>query len=130
MRCSNACSLTIALLLSGNVWGQIPQPVWPAANEFRPVDSMFGGIMPATALDAMAPPTAIPQQFGGLPTDADCPCCHCYPCECPEQPAPCLECPHVSTLQPFWNVSIFGALQGNMLFSTARTVAPGIPLFL
>jgi hypothetical protein len=62
--------------------------------------------------------------------DCPCPCCHCAPCECPQQPAPCLDCPHVSTLQPFWNIHIFGAVQANVLFSTARPVAPGIPLFL
>ncbi|MCE9605389.1 MAG: hypothetical protein K8U03_10865 [Planctomycetia bacterium] len=31
---------------------------------------------------------------------------------------------------PFWNVHIFGALQGNVLFNTARPIAPGIPLLL
>jgi hypothetical protein len=59
-----------------------------------------------------------------------CDCCRCYPCECAQKPAPCIECPHVSTLLPNWNVNIFGALQANMMFNTARPVAPGIPLFL
>jgi hypothetical protein len=31
---------------------------------------------------------------------------------------------------PFYNVSIFGALQGNMLFNTARPIGPGTPFFL
>lgn len=59
-----------------------------------------------------------------------CECCHCWPCECPTEPAPCIDCPHVSTLLPYWNVHIFGALQANVMFNTARPVAPGIPLFL
>lgn len=69
-------------------------------------------------------PPAVPAATG------DCECCRCFPCECPQEPAPCIPCPHVSTISPYWNVSVFGALQGNMLFNTARPVAPGIPLFL
>jgi hypothetical protein len=67
---------------------------------------------------------------GIAPACPNCDRCCCFPCECPSEPAPCLECPHVSTILPYWNVNIFGALQGNMLFSTARPVAPGIPMFL
>lgn len=60
----------------------------------------------------------------------DCDQCACYPCECPTPPAPCQPCPHVSTVLPYWNVNIFGTLQANMLFNTARPVAPGLPMFL
>lgn len=59
-----------------------------------------------------------------------CPHCHCYSCECPLQPAPCVPCPHVTTLLPFYNVAVFGAVQGNMLFNTARPIGPGTPFFL
>src|SRR5262245_43031883 len=61
-----------------------------------------------------------------------CTTCHCQfmQCECPQKPAPCQPCPHVSTLLPYWNVNIFGALQGNVMFNTARPVASGIPMFL
>ncbi|WP_145084461.1 hypothetical protein [Anatilimnocola aggregata] len=62
--------------------------------------------------------------------DCVCPTCRCATCECPVKPAPCQPCPHVSTLQPFWNVNIFGTLQANMMYNTARAVAPGIPMFL
>lgn len=66
----------------------------------------------------------------------DCGCCtRCPPCDfcswlCPQQPAPCIECPHVSTLQPYWNVNIFGALITDMLFSTSRPFAQGTPFLL
>jgi hypothetical protein len=59
-----------------------------------------------------------------------CDCCRCYPCQCPLPEAPCIECPHVSTVNPYFNVQIFGALKTDMLFSTARSVSPGTPFFL
>jgi len=59
-----------------------------------------------------------------------CPRRHCLSCQCPSEPAPCLECPHVSTLQPYWNVNIFGALVTDMLFSTSRPIAAGTPFLL
>lgn len=61
-----------------------------------------------------------------------CDCCHCqcYPCLCPLPEAPCIECPHVSTLSPYFNVSVFGALKLDMLFGGARAVSPGTPFFL
>ena len=51
-------------------------------------------------------------------------------CLCPQEPAPCIDCPHVSTLSPYFNVSIFGALKTDMLYNSARAVAPGTPYFL
>jgi hypothetical protein len=61
-------------------------------------------------------------------------CCDCcggfYSCQCPLTPAPCIECPHVSTLSPYFNVRFFGALKLDMLFSEARTIALGTPFFL
>ncbi len=59
-----------------------------------------------------------------------CQCCRCYPCQCPLPEAPCIDCPHVSTAQPYFNVNIFGALKLDMLFNGARPVAPGTPFFL
>lgn len=56
--------------------------------------------------------------------------CGSYPCERPLCPAPCLDCPHVSTLNPYFNVNIFGALKLDMLFNGARPVSPGVPFFL
>ncbi len=56
--------------------------------------------------------------------------CGCYPCQCPLPPAPCLDCPHVSTLSPYFNVNIFGALKLDMLYNSVRPIAPGTPFFL
>jgi hypothetical protein len=51
-------------------------------------------------------------------------------CLCPPKEAPCIECPRVSTLNPYFNVHVFGALKLDMLFSGARPVSPGTPYFL
>ena len=57
-------------------------------------------------------------------------CCGCYPCQCPLTPAPCIDCPHVSTAKPYFNIHVFGALKLDMLFSGARAISPGTPFFL
>lgn len=56
--------------------------------------------------------------------------CGCHPCQCGQCPAPCIECPRVSTLNPYFNVHIFGALKLDMLLSDARAIAPGTPYYL
>ena len=53
-----------------------------------------------------------------------CPHCGCHGCKCPQTPAPCLDCPHVSTLNPFFNVRLFGSLNGEMLYSETRPFLP------
>ncbi|MFZ5833188.1 MAG: hypothetical protein ACOY3P_24130, partial [Planctomycetota bacterium] len=63
-----------------------------------------------------------------------CPRCHCgcigfCSCLCTKE-APCIDCPRVSTLNPYFNVRIFGALKLDMLFNDPRPVAPGTPFFL
>src|SRR5262245_14911878 len=130
MRGSFFGGFAIALLLSASSFGQFPQPLLQKADESWPAFTPpFDGVVRASAIEATSAPEVDPP-FKGMRPCADCPCCHCYPCECPQQPAPCIECPHVSTLLPFWNVNVFGALQGNMMFNTARPLAPGIPLLL
>ena len=63
--------------------------------------------------------------------DRPCECgCSCYPCQCPLPNAPCIDCPHVSTLNPYFNVSIFGALKLDMLLHGPRPISPGVPFFL
>jgi hypothetical protein len=60
-------------------------------------------------------------------------CCHCgsaTSCLCPLEPAPCFDCPRVSTLSPHSNVSLFGAVVLDAVFSQPRTIAPGTPFFL
>ncbi|MCO6043400.1 hypothetical protein NG895_05725 [Aeoliella sp. ICT_H6.2] len=54
----------------------------------------------------------------------------CYSCCCPTPEAPCVECPRVSTLNPYFNVSVFGTLTADMVFNGRRPVAPGTPYFL
>lgn len=61
---------------------------------------------------------------------ARCNSCRYYPCQCPLPEAPCIECPHVSTLTPLYNVNLFGAMVGDMLFNEARPVSPGAPYYL
>ncbi len=64
--------------------------------------------------------------------------CPCYPvrchgfcsCQCPLKEAPCIECPRVSTLNPYFNMHVFGAFKLDMLFSGARPISPGTPFFL
>lgn len=53
-----------------------------------------------------------------------------FPCQCPLPEARCLDCPHVSTLSPYFNVHFFGALKLDMLFGSARALSPGTPFFL
>lgn len=55
--------------------------------------------------------------------------CHCrcggYPCQCRLPHSPCIDCPRVSTLSPYFNVNILGALKLDMLFNRARTISRG-----
>jgi hypothetical protein len=64
-----------------------------------------------------------------------CPCdpcsqCRCAPCTCPEQPAACLPCPRINLINPSWQLLLTGWLELDMLFNSARPVAPGVPFFL
>ncbi len=61
---------------------------------------------------------------------ACCGRCCCYPCECPLPEAPCIDCPRISTLNPHYNVHIFGAFVGDMLFNETRPISPGAPYYL
>jgi hypothetical protein len=56
--------------------------------------------------------------------------CGCFPCLCPPPPAPCIDCPHVSTVNPYFNVNVFGALKLDLLFNSKRPISPGTPFFL
>lgn len=74
--------------------------------------------------------------------DADCDGCDscgsrcsgcfggCHSCGCAIQPAPCVDCPRVTTLNPYFNINLFGALKLDMLFNDERTISPGTPFFL
>lgn len=54
----------------------------------------------------------------------------CQSCLCPQSAAPCVDCPHVSTLGSNFNIHLFGAVKVDMLFNGARPVSPGTPFFL
>lgn len=82
--------------------------------------------------DVLAGDVAAPDQHG--PSHASshrrkCGCCR-HPCECQLPEAPCIECPRVSTLNPYFNVHIFGALKLDMLFNSKRPISPGTPFYL
>lgn len=56
--------------------------------------------------------------------------CDGYHCQQLLPDAPCIDCPHVSTLNPYFNVHIFGALKLNMLFNSKRPISPGTSFYL
>ena len=64
--------------------------------------------------------------------------CSCHTCQavglctcvCPPKPAPCIACPRVSTLGPYFNVHLFGNLTLDALFLDKRPLSPGTPYFL
>lgn len=56
--------------------------------------------------------------------------CSCDSCLCPLPQAACVDCPRVTTLSPYFNVNLFGALKLDMLFNGAGTISPGVPFFL
>ncbi|MBX3415120.1 MAG: hypothetical protein KF708_20720 [Pirellulales bacterium] len=62
--------------------------------------------------------------------DLYCPRCHGASCQCPECPAPCDECPRINLINPAWRLMITGWLELDMLYNSARPVAPGVPFFL
>ena len=45
-------------------------------------------------------------------------CCH------GQTPAACIECPHVTTLSPYFNLRFFGSLNAEMLFAESRPLLP------
>ena len=51
-------------------------------------------------------------------------------CKCPPEEAACIDCPRVSTLNPYFNLHVYGAAVGDMLFNEARPISPGAPYYL
>lgn len=49
---------------------------------------------------------------------------------CPLPEAPCVDCPRITLQNPYFNVSLFGALKLDMLFNGPRQISPGTPFFL
>src|SRR5205085_2179797 len=62
----------------------------------------------------------------------NCACDEC--CRCPRcmgTPwAPAFDCPRVTTLNPYFNVKLYGAVRLDMIFNDPRPQAPGVPFYL
>lgn len=56
--------------------------------------------------------------------------CLCHGCPQPICPAPCVDCPRVTTLNPYFNFRLFGAAKLDMIYSDPRVISPGVPFFL
>ncbi|REK07224.1 MAG: hypothetical protein DWQ37_21625 [Planctomycetota bacterium] len=95
----------------------LPSEVAPASYQFDEDAS----VMAADGETSLAAPGQYPVTCNG---------CGCCPCECLPSPAPCVDCPHVSTLGEYFNLRFFGVLELDMLFNQARPVSPGVPFFL
>ena len=52
------------------------------------------------------------------------------PTACAPRTAPCVDCPRVTTRDPWFNVKVFGAAKLDAIYNTARPQAPGAPFFL
>ena len=143
--------LALLALLSSRIMAQS----WPAAPTAWPAmpagyDQRVGFAYPGTLLDPNNVATAAhvadgPQQFSPAQVDpqlaqqiapqqpcldCQCPCCHCAPCECPCPPAACLPCPRINLINPCWQLLVGGNITLDMLFNSARPIAPGTPFFL
>jgi hypothetical protein len=111
---------------------------WPPASIVPAYPADFGGVRlaafseyhPGQPPADMSQPAQPPHD--AAPLSGACPqcCCPCAPCECPEQPQPCDPCPRVNNLNPAWRVTLGGTISADMLYNSARPVAPGTPFFL
>src|SRR5262245_44583393 len=115
------CSTSVAL-------AQAPPALSPAEADLK-----LPSVIRQTSFDAECNAAGSLNSTGCTAACDDCGancCCGCISCECPEQPAPCLPCPRVNNDNPSWNLVLGGVLELDMLFSSARPVAPGVPFFL
>jgi hypothetical protein len=101
-------------------WEESVTPRWPI--QARPVST--GTISMDNAAGLGGPSQAPCDECIGI----DNGCC-CGNCLCTEE-APCIDCPRVSTLNPYFNVRLFGAVKLDMIFSNPRPQAPGVPFYL
>jgi len=100
---------------------------WEASvvDRLPPTEGRFAGAS-NSPLDS-GPLTTLendPSQKGFAGCESCCPHCGGFGCKCPQTPAPCIDCPRVSTLSPYFNVRLFGSLNGELLFSEARPFLP------
>jgi len=84
------------------------------------------GITPITSV---IPASLTQAECGSACATRACGDCGGDACLCPPDPAPCITCPHVSTLNPYFNLRVFGSLNGELVLAGARPViASGIVL--
>ena len=119
-----------------HVFGQQHQPteaetLQQALGRIQSLELQLSQLQQEVSGAATAPvPVVDPSQAYATPCTCQ-PCCgRCYQCLCPLEDAPCLECPHVSTLGTKYNIQVFGAMTLDMLYSKPRTVSKGSPFYL
>src|SRR5262245_40871723 len=137
-----ACGALASLLFIGTAQAQ--QPFYGPSSQIERLPPVVveaqwpggGPVLPATwtegpPVQAVRPLPEVPLLDGKVPcTDCPCPCCHCAPCECPCPPAACLPCPRINLVNPCWQLLVGGNVTLDVLFNSARPVAPGTPFFL
>jgi hypothetical protein len=105
---------------------QIPQQYLPAPSHVsRDAEDSKDARQwkPATILSSLTTPHAGPSESCscvGSSCGAECGESCCYA----QTPAACIECPHVTTLSPYFNLRFFGSLNAEMLFAESRPLLP------
>lgn len=80
-----------------------------------------------TAITQGIPAALAPVASGPSCSTSRCGHCGGDSCLCPPETAPCITCPHVSTLSPYFNLRLFGSLNAELVFADARPIiASGI----
>lgn len=107
-------------------------PARPAPS-MPPPTSTLADLAPIDPeMATMAPGLASPPGIEDTSIDpaGSCSDCHHSPCSCLVQPPAPPDGPAVTSLGKYVNVRVFGAVKLDMLFNSARPIAPGIPFFL
>ena len=100
------------------------------ASRKTPIGQFSGGNQPTTSGDIAL--VRHVQPCDGCDGQSCCKGCGgcCHSCMCPLPEAPCVDCPRINMQNPYFNVSLFGALKLDMLFNGPRQISPGTPFFL
>ncbi len=108
-----------------------PASLQQALSRIETLEFQLGQMQQALGgTEAAVPAGGDPSFVNGGSCDCQ-PCCgKCYQCLCPLDDAPCIDCPRVSTLGTNYNVSVFGAVTLDMLYSRPRAVSKGSPFYL
>src|SRR5262245_40640450 len=136
MRCRNFMwGLGLLVFAADQLAAQPVEPMPAVTGETPAAIGFPGGILldpnvAAASHEYYGPPQQVDAGLAALPPCNDCPCCHCAPCECPCEPAACLPCPRINLVNPCWQMLVGGQITLDMLFNSARPIAPGTPFFL